>query len=169
MLTERILASSFKRFGLLTPLTFVGGRRSDNNTAERLRGFLDAHQAHGLTVPEQQLLVTGYSSSRVEEQLRATFPSPSTALKGLFVNSTISLEGVVRWLAQYGQTGQNQPPMGCFDWDPFVSLLGHDIDMVRQDVPAMLEKVFEILDSGDTSVRRIEIPPELIGSQSVTG
>jgi len=76
---------------------------------------------------------------------------------------------VVRWLAQYGQTGQNQPPMGCFDWDPFVSLLGHDIDMVRQDVPAMLEKVFEILDSGDTSVRRIEIPPELIGSQSVTG
>ncbi len=75
MLTERILASSFKRFGLLTPLTFVGGRRSDNNTAERLRGFLDAHQAHGLTVPEQQLLVTGYSSSRVEEQLRATFPS----------------------------------------------------------------------------------------------
>jgi len=169
MLTERILASSFKRFGSLAPLTFVGGRRSDNNTAERLRGFLDAHQAHGLTVPEQQLLVTGYSSSRVEQQLRATFPSPSTALKGLFVNSTISLEGVVRWLAQYGQTGQNQPPMGCFDWDPFVSLLGHDIDMVRQDVPAMLEKVFEILDSGDTSVRRIEIPPELIGSQSVTG
>lgn len=93
MLTERILASSFKRFGSLAPLTFVGGRRSDNNTAERLRGFLDAHQAHGLTVPEQQLLVTGYSSSRVEEQLRATFPSPSTALKGLFVNSTISLEG----------------------------------------------------------------------------
>jgi len=39
---------------------------------------------------------------------------------------------------------------------------------LRQDVPAMLEKVFEILDSGDTSVRRIEIPPELIGSQSVT-
>jgi LacI family fructose operon transcriptional repressor len=76
---------------------------------------------------------------------------------------------VVRWLAQNGQTGVNQPPMGCFDWDPFVSLLGHDIDMVRQDVSAMLEHVFEILDSGDTSVRRIEIPPELIGSQSVIG
>lgn len=167
MLTERILASALKRSGSLASLTFVGGRRSDNNTAERLRGFLDAHRAHGLAVPEQQLLVSGYSPSHVQEQLRAAFPSPSAALTGLFVNSTISLEGVVRWLAQRGQTGVNQPPMGCFDWDPFVFLLGHDIDMVRQDVSAMLEKAFEIVDSGDTTVRRIEIPPVVIGSHNV--
>ncbi|MBE9696319.1 LacI family transcriptional regulator, partial [Escherichia coli] len=98
---------------------------------------------------------------------KEVFQSSAVSLHGLFVNSTISLEGVVRWLAQTGQTGANQPPMGCFDWDPFVSLLGHDIDMVRQDVPAMLEKVFEIVDSGDTTLRRIEIPPQLIPSLNV--
>ena len=70
-------------------------------------------------------------------------------LPGLFVNSTISLEGVVRWLSQAGLTGSEQPPMGCFDWDPFVYLLGHDIDMVQQDVPAMLEAVFTIIDAGE--------------------
>ena len=166
-LTESILASSQKRYGVLAPLTFVGGRITDNNTAERLRGFLDAHKAHGLTVPETQQLVTGYSSARVEGLLKSVYPSPDIPLPGLFVNSTISLEGVVRWLAQNGQTGSHQPPMGCFDWDPFVSLLGHDIDMVRQDVPAMLDKVFEIVDSGDTTIRRIEIPPELIASQNM--
>ncbi|MCV5519660.1 LacI family transcriptional regulator, partial [Escherichia coli] len=42
-----------------------------------------------------------------------------------------------------------------------------DIDMFRQDVPAMLEKVFEIVDSGDTTLRRIEIPPQLIPSLNV--
>lgn len=167
LLTERILANSQKRYGKLAPLTFVGGRISDNNTAERLRGFVDAHQALGITVPDEYKLVTGYSSARVEGLLKEVFQSSAVSLHGLFVNSTISLEGVVRWLAQTGQTGANQPPMGCFDWDPFVSLLGHDIDMVRQDVPAMLEKVFEIVDSGDTTLRRIEIPPQLIPSLNV--
>ncbi|SQB29089.1 gluconate utilization operon repressor [Citrobacter koseri] len=57
-LTESILASSQKRYGVLAPLTFVGGRITDNNTAERLRGFLDAHKAHGLTVPGNA--ATGY-------------------------------------------------------------------------------------------------------------
>lgn len=121
----------------------------------------------GITVPDEYKLVTGYSSARVEGLLKEVFQSSAVSLHGLFVNSTISLEGVVRWLAQTGQTGANQPPMGCFDWDPFVSLLGHDIDMVRQDVPAMLEKVFEIVDSGDTTLRRIEIPPQLIPSLNV--
>ncbi|EHG6168609.1 LacI family DNA-binding transcriptional regulator [Escherichia fergusonii] len=167
LLTERILANSQKRYGKLAPLIFVGGRISDNNTAERLRGFVDAHQALGITVPDEYKLVTGYSSARVEGLLKEVFQSSAVSLHGLFVNSTISLEGVVRWLAQTGQTGANQPPMGCFDWDPFVSLLGHDIDMVRQDVPAMLEKVFEIVDSGDTTLRRIEIPPQLIPSLNV--
>lgn len=46
---------------------FVGGRISDNNTAERLRGFVDAHQALGITVPDEHKLVTGYSSARVED------------------------------------------------------------------------------------------------------
>lgn len=166
-LTEKILATSQKRFGTLAPLTFVGGRITDNNTAERLRGFLDAHAQAGLTVPDQHLLVKGYSSSRVEGLLKEVFHSADVQLRGLFVNSTISLEGVVRWLAQTGQTGVRQPPMGCFDWDPFVSLLGHDINMVRQDVPAMLQKVFEIVDSGDTAIRRIEIAPELVNSLNV--
>ena len=60
--------------------------------------------------------------------------------------------------------GGEQPPMGCFDWDPFVYLLGHDIDMVQQDVPAMLDAVFSIIDAGEASQQRIEIPPRLMSS-----
>ncbi len=57
--------------------------------------------------------------------------------------------------------------MGCFDWDPFVYLLGHDIDMVQQDVPAMLDAVFSIIDAGEASQQRIEIPPRLMSSSRV--
>ena len=68
-------------------------------------------------------------------------------------------------MAQLGLTGTEQPPMGCFDWDPFVYLLGHDIDMVQQNVPAMLEAVFSIIDAGEARQQLVEIPPLLIGSR----
>ncbi len=138
-LTDKILDNSARRHGRLAPLTVVGGRSSDHNTLERLRGFRDAHQARGLSVPDENVLAPGYSKGKVEACMQARFSTPEEHLQGLFVNSTISLEGVVRWLAQLGLTGTEQPPMGCFDWDPFVYLLGHDIDMVQQNVPAMLE------------------------------
>lgn len=164
-LTDKILDNSARRHGRLAPLTFVGGRSSDHNTLERLRGFRDAHQARGLSVPDENVLAPGYSKGKVEACMQARFSTPEEHLQGLFVNSTISLEGVVRWLAQLGLTGTEQPPMGCFDWDPFVYLLGHDIDMVQQNVPAMLEAVFSIIDAGEARQQLVEIPPLLIGSR----
>lgn len=164
-LTDKILDNSLRRHGSLAPLTFVGGRSSDHNTLERLRGFRDAHRQRGLEVPEENVLAPGYSKGKVEACMQARFGAGEAHLQGFFVNSTISLEGVVRWLAQRGLTGTEQPPMGCFDWDPFVFLLGHDIDMVQQNVQAMLEAVFSLIDADDASKRLIEIPPLLIDSR----
>ncbi|VTO26787.1 ribitol operon repressor [Klebsiella pneumoniae] len=96
----------------------------------------------GLSVPQANILAPGYSKGHVEDCLQERFGSEKTLLQGIFVNSTISLEGVVRWLSQVGLTGSEQPPMGCFDWDPFVYLLGHDIDMVQQDVPGDAGRCF---------------------------
>ncbi len=76
-----------------------------------------------------------------------------------FVNSTISLEGVMRWLVASGYRGDKQPVMGCFDWDPFVLLLGHDIVMVKQDVNKMLQAAFALIDANSQEKRLIEIPP----------
>jgi LacI family fructose operon transcriptional repressor len=37
--------------------------------------------------------------------------------------------------------------------------------MVQQNVPAMLEAVFNIIDAGEASQQRVEIPPLLISSR----
>lgn len=160
LLAERILHNTEKRFGQKIPLVFIGGRRTDHNTRERLRGFRDAHLEAGLTVSGKNIFIDGYSAKHVLETLEG-FTPPENGVYGLFVNSTISLEGVVQWLAAQGLTGEKQPLMGCFDWDPFVPLLGHDIEMIRQDVPGLLAAVFGIIDSGDTQLQCIEIPPRL--------
>ncbi|QGH64345.1 LacI family DNA-binding transcriptional regulator [Serratia proteamaculans] len=161
-LTENILDQSTARYGTASPLYFIGGRKTDHNTAERLRGFIDAHAAQGLSVPEENLLVRGYSLGNIALALEEAFDSGEIHLPGIFVNSTISLEGVVDWLAKHRLTDKKQPPLGCFDWDPLVSLLGHNISMVRQDVPAMLDAVFKIIDTEEASLGTVEISPVLV-------
>jgi LacI family transcriptional regulator, fructose operon transcriptional repressor len=66
----------------------------------------------------------------------------------------------MRWIKSSPHLNGAPPIIGCFDWDPFVALLGHDIEMARQDVPGMLTAAFDILEKGGDDTRNlIEIPP----------
>ncbi|WP_082170792.1 LacI family DNA-binding transcriptional regulator [Yersinia pekkanenii] len=158
-LTRRILNNCEKRQGRVKPLIFIGGRQTDHNTRERLRGFTDAHKEFGIDIIESNILACGYAPEKSENALIKYSAQHHNNIAGLFVNSTISLEGVMRWISTSDYTGEKQLAMGCFDWDPFVALLGHEIEMVKQDVPAMLDAVFKIIDCGKTDKQVIEIPP----------
>jgi LacI family transcriptional regulator/LacI family fructose operon transcriptional repressor len=132
------------------PLLFVGGRGTDHNTAERIRGVRDAHEARGLALPDSHVLTCGYASEKAQRALDAlAFDVPAA----LFVNSTISLEGVVRWMRASGHT----LPFGCFDWDPFAALLAENVGMVKQDVGELVSTIFDLLDDppGNTDITRI--------------
>ncbi|MFC0225102.1 substrate-binding domain-containing protein [Serratia aquatilis] len=158
-ITLRIFNNCKKKLGCTKPLIFIGGRISDHNTMERLRGFKDAHQQLGIEIIETNILTCGYSPEKAEVSLKDFIAKGGDFRTGLFVNSTISLEGVMRWMASSGHIGERQPAIGCFDWDPFVVLLGHDIVMVRQDVSSMLKALFALIDAEEQSHRIIEIPP----------
>ncbi|SLN65899.1 HTH-type transcriptional regulator DegA [Roseivivax jejudonensis] len=133
------------------PLLFVGGRGTDHNTAERIRGVRDAHEARGLALPESHVLTCGYASDKAQSALDTlAFDVP----EALFVNSTISLEGVVRWMRSNGQT----LPFGCFDWDPFAALLEENVGMVKQDVTALVSTIFDRLDEPSGEADVIQIP-----------
>lgn len=157
-LATTILMKVEKRDGVKSPLIFIGGSLRDHNTRERLRGFRDAHQEYGVAADDNLLLACGYAPEKAQQALARYRRPHSTPLAGIFVNSTISMEGVIRWLDDEGYTGREQPPMGCFDWDPFIELLCHDIATVRQDVPAMLEAIFQLIDNEVTAPELIEIP-----------
>lgn len=158
-LTRRVLDNCEREFGEKSPLLFVGGRATDHNTFERVRGFRAAHEGSGIKVDEALILTCGYAPEKAENAMRQLAEGGDVLPKGMFVNSTISLEGVMRWIRRSGQYGAGMPYLGCFDWDPFVAMLGDHIEMVRQDVPKMLETVFEIIDSGTTEMKLVHIPP----------
>ena len=122
------------------PLVFVGGRATDHNTERRIRGFLDAHAERGIAVPDGHVLACGYAAEKARAALAAFEGSVPL---GLFVNSTITLEGVVAWIAGLEAEVAAGIRYGTFDWDPFAALLPQNVGMVRQDVTKMLDLVFE--------------------------
>ncbi|CAH0343005.1 LacI family DNA-binding transcriptional regulator [Rhizobium sp. CECT 9324] len=159
-LTRRTLINVERKTGVKSPLLFIGGRGRDHNTAERIRGFRKAHQDLGVTVEQDHILACGYAPEKAAQALSAMADSEGSVPLGMFVNSTISLEGVMRWIKSSPHFRGASPIIGCFDWDPFVALLGHDIEMARQDVAGMLTAAFDIVEKGTSDSRKlIEIPP----------
>ena len=79
--------------------------------------------------------------------------------------SSVTLEGVVRFLRGLPLEELKQCSIGSYDWDPFASYLRFPVHMVRQDVDALLSEAFQILDNADSSSKRLlEVKPHLIVS-----
>lgn len=156
-LTRLILDRCQQELGWEGALRFVGGRLSDHNTVARLEGFKAAHQERGIDVPESHILIQGYSAETAQRLLADFQP---TAPTGLFVNSTIALEGVVAWQSRL-PNGAELIRYGCFDWDPFGSFLPGNVGMMEQNVDIMLDHVFELIGKKETPAEVIKIPCEL--------
>lgn len=153
-LTNLILDRCEAELDWLGPLRFVGGRLSDHNTAARLEGFLDAQRARGISVPKAHVMANGYSAARAAAALEDLQPFEPV---GIFVNSTITLEGVVRWFRDLDK-GAHLVRYGCFDWDPFGAFLPNNVGMVEQNVEGMLDEAFRLIEKGGKPDEKILIP-----------
>lgn len=157
-LTHLILDRCASDLGWTGPLRFVGGRLTDHNTSARIAGFQAAHADRGITVPTDHVMAQGYSAQTARSVLDHFRPDGPT---GLFVNSTISLEGVVQWHAGLG-AAQKWVRYGCFDFDPFGSFLPGNVGMVEQDVVAMLESAFALIGKQTIATDRVLVPCRLL-------
>ncbi len=154
-LTRLILERCKAEFGICAPLTFVGGRASDHNTSARIKGFLEAHAECGLEVSQDRILACGYAAEKAESALSKLDPDQ---IGGLFVNSTITLEGVVTWAKGLSPEYRTKIRYGCFDWDPFAALLSANVGMVQQDVARMLETAFDAMNEPEQGNQTILVP-----------
>ncbi|MEM1399488.1 MAG: LacI family DNA-binding transcriptional regulator [Pseudomonadota bacterium] len=151
-------------------LLFVGGRPHDHNTSERVRGFRDALLAANVEPIEANILTCGYATVKAERALEAHVGKIGRVPTAIFVNSTISLEGVIRWLGHHHRQALDTIIFGCFDWDPFAQFVAKNLLSVRQDAPAMLNAMFEIIDNDlDPGASLIEIEPTVIIEDGTAG
>jgi LacI family transcriptional regulator, fructose operon transcriptional repressor len=106
-------------------------------------------------LPDAHILASGYSAQKAFKTLEAWVPNTPT---GLFVNSTIALEGVVRWYSNLDPAVAQKIRYGCFDWDPFGSFLPGNVGMVEQDVETMLEQAFKLIGNPKAPKEPILVP-----------
>jgi len=144
-------------------MIFIGGRNSDHNTKERIRGFQDANKKFGNQPRESNVLAWGYAADKAENALKNIVDRTGNLPSGIFVNSTISLEGVMNWFQKCGIGELKKITLGCFDWDPFAIFLDSRILMIRQNVPDMMHEIFSMVDGKKVKPNElIEIKPTII-------
>ncbi|HTJ05749.1 MAG TPA: LacI family DNA-binding transcriptional regulator [Caldimonas sp.] len=144
---------------------FLGGLASDDATRRRIDGFSDVVRARLGTLDPSQIDACGYEADLAEAAIARLHARLGGLPRALFVNSTIALEGVVRFLKTLPHGELATCSFGCYDWDPFATMLAFPLLMVRQDIDGLLDRAFEILDGGsDASAppRVIEIRPRLV-------
>ena len=146
---------------------FVGGRPTDNNTSERIRGFRTAIADAGAAPIEDNILACGYAAAKSKAAFAAKIQHSGRMPTAVFVNSTISLEGVFEWLAQHDRAALDTILFGSFDWDPFAQYMAQNLFSVRQDVAAMLDAMFRVIDSDRPHPPEvIQIPPIVLADGS---
>jgi len=142
---------------------FVGGVASDYATKPRIDGFAQAVRARVGRCDDMQIDACGYEGDLAEAAVRRLCERIDGLPRALFINSTIALEGVVRFLKTLPAGELARCAFGCYDWDPFASVLSFPLLMVRQNVEGLLGEAFRIIDEGTFAERRIvEIKPELV-------
>jgi len=142
---------------------FVGGIATDHATRRRIDGFADVIRARFGRVDAEQIDACGYEGERAEAAVAALHRRLGGLPRMVFINSTIALEGVVRYLKTLPVDELGQCTFGCYDWDPFASVLSFPLLMVRQNVEGLLGEAFRIIDSRSFAENRIiEIKPELL-------
>lgn len=144
-------------------LYFIGGLATDYATQRRVSGFVDTlTQAMGAPKADQ-VNACGYDGALAEAAVRSLHARLGGLPRALFINSTIALEGAVRFLKTLSPTELAGCAIGCYDWDPFAGALSFPVLMVRQDVEGLLGEAFRIVDAReDAAVRMVEIRPQLL-------
>jgi LacI family transcriptional regulator, fructose operon transcriptional repressor len=144
-------------------LYFLGGIATDHNTQRRIEGFRDALRSADKAVFESHIQPTGYDANFAEFTVKKLYSRLGSLPDGLFVNSTIAFEGVVRFLKTLPIDEVRKCAIGCFDYDPFIELLHFPVVMARQNVKRLIDESYRLLEVGNNDAGRIVlIPTDLV-------
>jgi LacI family transcriptional regulator, fructose operon transcriptional repressor len=152
-------------------LYFIGGIATDFATQRRIAGFTAAIQKSTAgAISADQIDTHGYEAENAAFAITKLYESLGGLPKGLFINSTMPLEGIAQFLRTLDPAELAGCTFGCFDWEPLATFLGFPLLMVRQDVDGLLRKAFELIDTNQLKTNHVfEIKPSLVIPLSVGG
>ena len=140
---------------------FLGGDATLTATSCRSSGFRDVIEEEYGTCDDEQIIACSYDPDRAEEEIKALYERLDGLPAGLFVNSISSFEGVLKFLATIPEKEIRNCSLGCFDYEPFGTLLRFPVHMIRQRHKELVKHAFQLLDEKAEAGTLIEVPPQI--------
>ena len=166
MLTEAII----RQFPASDPLRadelFLFGGRDDHASRARIAAFHDTKRALLGAEPADGVQLSGYSPSLTQHALERFVGERGKLPRALFINSSINLEGLLRFMSERPPEMFKDLVVGCYDYDPFGSFLPFPVLMIRQNSEGMIARAFELIDQPVAPPQTFLVMPELISPRS---
>lgn len=162
MLTSAIIEHFHSAEALKPKELFLFGGRNDHASRERIRGFRDTKIEMLGADADDCIQPTGYSPNMTQKAFEAFYEREGKLPRGLFINSSINFEGLLRFMGQHPHETFADIVVGCYDYDPFASFLPFPVLMIRQNTEGMLAKAFELMEQNRPAPQIYLIQPELI-------
>jgi LacI family transcriptional regulator, fructose operon transcriptional repressor len=144
-------------------LHFLGGVAGDHAIQRRIQGFSDRLMAAFGASDADQIHTCGYEVDAAQAEVAKLYATIGGLPRGLFLASSVSLEGAVRFLKTLPADELQRCAFGSYDWDPFATCLRFPVHMVRQDVDGLLNEAFKVIDRGDSALEHlVEVRPHLV-------
>jgi len=164
LLTQSIIQYAQQTAPLSADEVYLFGGHDDHASQERISGFIAAK--HDLLGKHNDHCICfgGYSPAMTQHAFDAFYKQHGQLPRAFFVNSSINLEGLLRFLSQYPAQLFSDLVAGCYDYDPFASFLPFPLFMIRQDSAAMIARGLELLDTQTTEPTHTlyKITPQLV-------
>ena len=145
----------------------IGGDVRNHATSRRIEAFKNVVSQHFGAVEDDQIIGCGYAPTNAMLEMESLCRRIGGLPAGLFVNSITAFEGVLGYFVGLPNDAFDETVIGCYDYDPFASLLHFPVTMVRQNADKLIAKGFEVIESGATEPVLIEIEPELIPPRTI--
>lgn len=161
-----LTAAIIEAFGADNPLRadelFLFGGRNDHASRERISAFHATKKELLGADPADGVQSTGYSPQMTLDAFESFYAARGHIPRAMLINSSINMEGLLRFMQTRPQGEFRNLVVGCYDYDPFGSFLPFQVIMIRQNVEAMLAEAFRLIGQPAWPPQTVVITPELV-------
>lgn len=146
---------------------FLGGLQSDYASARRMEAFRAVARELCGSVSDDQVIGCSYAPTSARIAVAALLDRLGGMPAALFINSLTVFEGALSHFITLQTDAFETTVVGCYDYDPFAAFLQFPVHMIRQNSGELVARAFDLIESGETGARLIEIEPELIAPRTI--
>ena len=140
---------------------FIGGDANLPATALRIESFRRIVKERLAVCEDDQVIACGYELENAEQEVKCLYDQLGGLPSALFINSLTVFEGILRFLITIPEEEIRVCSLGCFDYEPFGSLLRFPVHMIRQRHKELIDRAFQLLDDGSDPGTLIQVKPQL--------